>query len=306
MSENLMNSANSQNDEIDIFELLGKIWKGKFSIAMFVLAFFALGVLYTIIATPWYSANARISVPYYQDAYEKDDPEIKYWLNHTNVIMQEFKDSSTDGNTYVKNVSYVKINGNILWEYFDVEVYATSAEAATDFIKQAVGKIGEKYNKQMDKIIKTKKDRLNDIDNAIEMLNKNILLIEDDIKNIENISLAKINAMLDDNNTMSDYVSLMTARDTIINVTLPNLKDKVQNIVINEIPNLKNDKERLKLELEPSNYSYIEISNLSISKNPVKPKKLLIVAIATFLGGVLGVFWVLLKGEIAARKNLKA
>ena len=306
MSENLMNSTNSQNDEIDIFELLGKIWKGKFSIAMFVIAFFGLGVLYTIIAIPWYQANARISVPYYQDAYEKDDPEIKYWLNHTNVIMQEFKDSSTDGNTYVKNVSYVKINGNILWEYFDVEVYATSAEAATDFIKQAVGKIGEKYNKQMDKIIKTKKDRLNDIDNAIEMLNKNILLIEDDIKNIENNQLTRISAMLDDNNTMSDYVSLMTARDTIINVTLPNLKDKVQNIVINEIPNLKNDKERLKLELEPSNYSYIEISNLSISKNPVKPKKLLIVAIATFLGGILGVFWVLLKSEIAARKNLKA
>ncbi|MDA3048779.1 Wzz/FepE/Etk N-terminal domain-containing protein [Campylobacter sp. JMF_02 ED1] len=303
MSENLMNSANSQNDEIDIFELLGKIWKGKFSIAMFVLAFFALGVLYTIIATPWYSAKARISVPYYKDAYEKDDPEIKYYLNHTNIIMQEFKDSSTDGNTYVKNVSYAKINGNILWEYFDVEVYATSAEAATDFIKQAVGKIGEKYNKQMDKIIKTKKDRLNDIDNAIEMLNKNILLIEDDIKNIENISLAKINAMLDDNNTKADYVSLMTAKDTIINVTLPNLKDKVQNIVINEIPNLKNDKERLKLELEPSNYSYIEISNLSISKNPVKPKKLLIVAIATFLGGVLGVLLILLKITIQNIKN---
>lgn len=303
MSENLMNSANSQNDEIDIFELLGKIWKGKFSIIMITLAFFALGVLYTIIATPWYSAKARISVPYYKDAYEKDDPEIKYYLNHINVIMQEFQDSSTDGDTYVKNVSYAKINGNILWEYFDVEIYATSSEAATDFIKQAVGKIGEKYNKQMDKIIKTKKDRLNDIDNAIEMLNKNILLIEDDIKNIENISLAKINAMLDDNNTKADYVSLMTARDTIINVTLPNLKDKVQNIVINEIPNLKNDKERLKLELEPSNYSYIEISNLSISKNPVKPKKLLIVAIATFLGGVLGALLILLKITVQNIKN---
>ena len=31
-----------ENDEIDIFELLGKIWKGKFSIAMFIIAFFCV------------------------------------------------------------------------------------------------------------------------------------------------------------------------------------------------------------------------------------------------------------------------
>ncbi|MBQ7674984.1 MAG: hypothetical protein IJT33_00780, partial [Campylobacter sp.] len=85
---------------------------------------------------------------------------------------------------------------------------------------------------------------------------------------------------------------------------------KIQNGIDekkDEITKLENQKEILKASLEKQNLSNVVIKDdiIVTSGSPAKPKKLLIVAIATFLGGVLGVFWVLLKSEIVARKSLK-
>ena len=106
-----------------------------------------------------------------------------------------------------------------------------------------------------------------------------------------------------ENNTNSDYASLTVAKDRILNDTLPNLKNKLNDIIIDKIPKLKKEKELLELDLEPTSYEYFKISDLSISKNPFKPKKSLIMVIATFIGLVLGVFAVLVRGEIKKMKQ---
>ena len=59
-----------ENDEIDIFELLGRIWQGKKIIVAVTALFLALGVAYALIATPWYKASARISAPFYKNINE--------------------------------------------------------------------------------------------------------------------------------------------------------------------------------------------------------------------------------------------
>ena len=78
---------------------------------------------------------------------------------------------------------------------------------------------------------------------------------------------------------------------------------KIQNSIDEKkdaISKLENQKEILKASLEKQNLSNVIIKDdiIITSKSPVKPKKLLIVAIATFLGGILGVFWVLISNLI--------
>ena len=299
MSENLTNSANSQNDEIDIFELLSKIYKGKFIVLGVTLTCFLLGVVYCLIATPWHKATANVNLPY---NYNFSNGESVF-LEHPNVIMQKFTENYINvkhsDEAYIKDISYTKIKGNIVYEKFKIDIYGKSDEAIRNLVSYVADEESKKYNPVMDKVINAKKDKIESIDNAIEILNQEKLSLEDSIKTAENVSLAKIYELLEkENNTNSDYASLIIAKDRILNDTLPNLKSKLSDIIIDKIPSLEKEKESLELDLKPSSYGYFEISDLSISQNPVKPKKLLIVAIATFLGGILGVLFVLIKSEI--------
>lgn len=288
-----------ENDEIDIFELLSKIYKGKFIVVGATLTCFLLGVLYCLIATPWYKATANVNLPYNYDFSNG----VSIFLEDPNVIMQKFMENyiNTKHNdeAYIKDISYIKMKGNIIYEKFKIDIYGKSDEAIKNLVSYIADKESKKYNPIMDKTINTKKDRIESIDNAIEILNQAKLSLEDSIKTAENVSLAKIYELLEkENNTNSDYASLIIAKDSILNNTLPNLKNKLRDIVIDKIQSLEKEKETLELSLEPSSYGYFEISDLSISQNPAKPKKLLIVAIATFLGGILGVLFVLIKSEI--------
>ncbi|MBQ9291820.1 MAG: hypothetical protein IJ211_00965 [Campylobacter sp.] len=289
-----------ENDEIDIFELLGKIYKGKFIVLGVTLTCFLLGVLYCLVTTPLYKATANVNLPYNYDFSNG----VSIFLENPNVIMQKFTENYINvkhsDEAYIKDISYIKMKGNIIYEKFKIDIYGKSDEAIKNLVSYIADEESKKYNPVMDKVINAKKDKIESIDNAIEILNQEKLSLEDSIKTAKDVSLTKINELLEkENNTNSNYASLIIAKDSILNNTLPNLKNKLRDIVIDKIPSLEKEKELLELDLEPSSYGYFEISDLSISQNPVKPKKHLILAIATFLGGILGVFWVLIKSEIA-------
>ena len=304
MSENLMNSANSQNDEIDPVELLDRIWKGKFIVIGVALACFLLGVVYCLIATPWYKATANVNLPYNYDFSNG----VSIFLENPNVIMQKFIENYINvkhsDEAYIKDISYTKIKGNIVYEKFKIDIYGKSDEAIKNLVSYVADEESKKYNPVMDKVINAKKDKIESIDNAIEILNQEKLSLENSIKTAKDVSLAKIYELLEkENNTNSDYASLIIAKDSILNDTLPNLKSKLSDIIIDKIPSLEKEKESLELDLKPSSYGYFAISDLSISQNPVKPKKSLILVIATFLGLILGTLLVLICNEIKKIKN---
>ncbi|MDA3075949.1 Wzz/FepE/Etk N-terminal domain-containing protein [Campylobacter sp. JMF_04 NA10] len=368
MSENLMNSANSQNDEIDIFELLGKIWKGKFSIAMFVLAFFALGVLYTIIATPWYSAKARISVPYYKNLEENK----KELLVEADMIINKIQSKYIDAlkgqpkeSAFVEKVISAKISGtkNNLNDFFDIEVMGKSNDEAIALINKIVKEEQDIYKseielqrqniknniakvendianltdqiKQYETVLLPNKDkeianlksvvipkRQEDYKNLVEIVIPNL---ENEIKNAEeelktgsvgNNSLITLKERLAD--LREQYATTITTKrqieydlhdDEFVKIAIAQSEKNElvakSSDLNSKITEFKNNIEMLKATQSPLNLSNVVIKDdlIVTNKAPVKPKKLLIVAIATFLGGVLGVFWVLLKSEIKARKK---
>ncbi|MDA3046001.1 Wzz/FepE/Etk N-terminal domain-containing protein [Campylobacter sp. VBCF_06 NA8] len=383
MSENLMNSANSQNDEIDIFELLGKIWKGKFSIIVITLAFFALGVLYTIIATPWYSAKARISVPYYKNLEENK----KELLVEADMIINKIQSKYIDAlkgqpkeSAFVEKIAPAKISGtkNNLKDFLDIEVMGKSNDEAIALINQIVKEEQEANSEdvqtrkrnvenklhnveirikflqnnieklqlqsdQIDTIFMPNKDKeIANLQNTVlpndkkaydELINKVIPNLENEMQNIEkelkNPNLNQNNAIILKerlNDLRNRYMSATTTTKQKFEhdlhdsefVKIPNLLKDKENLVASqtdilnkideksdEIIKLKTQQEILQASLAKQNLSNVVIKDDLIVTNekPVKPKKLLIVAIVTFLGGVLGVFWVLSKITMQNIKN---
>lgn len=61
MSE-MVNTQNRHDDEIDLMQLVGSIWDGRWIIIAVTLAFTVLGVGYALIQTPIYRADALIQV----------------------------------------------------------------------------------------------------------------------------------------------------------------------------------------------------------------------------------------------------
>ena len=372
-----------ENDEIDIFELLSKIWKGKFSIAMITLAFFALGVLYTLLATPWYSAKARISVPYYKNISENK----KELFANADMIINKIQSKYIDAlkgqpkeSAFVEKIAPAKISGtkNNLNDFFDIEVMGKSNDDAVALINKIVKEEQEAYSEdlqtrkkniennlfnvetrikvlqnnieklqlqsdQIDTIFMPNKDKeIANLQNTIlpndkkaynELINTIIPNLEKEIQSIEkelkNPNLSQNNAIVLKerlNDLRNRYMSATTTTKQKYEhdlhdsefVKIPNLLKDKENLVASqtdilnkideksdEIIKLKTQQEILQASLEKQNLSNVVIKDdiIVTSEAPAKPKKLLIVAIATFLGGVLGVFWVLLKSEIEARKK---
>ncbi|MDA3048650.1 Wzz/FepE/Etk N-terminal domain-containing protein [Campylobacter sp. JMF_08 NE1] len=284
MSENLMNSANSQNDEIDIFELLGKIWKGKFSIAMITLAFFALGVLYTIIATPWYQANARISVPYYKNISENKKELFANADMIINKIQSKYIDtkSSEPQSAVVKKIAPAKVTGtkNNLNDFFDIEVMGKSNDEAVALINQIVKEEQEIYKSNISLQESRIKNALYNADVKVKILKNNIennniqiKRVENDINNtaiqikrvendIANLNL-KINQIkniqikrLEDRITQINNV-FMPNKDKEIanlqNIVLPNDKKAYDELINKIIPNLESEMKSLEKELKNPN-----------------------------------------------------
>ena len=371
-----------ENDEIDIFELLGKIWKGKFSIAMFVIAFFGLGVLYALLATPWYSAKARISVPYYKNIEENKKELLVEADMLINKIQSKYIDtkSAEPQNAVVKKVAPAKISGtkNNTKDFFDIEVMGKSNDEAVDLIKKIVSEEQETHkddiqtrkknienrlfnietrikvlqnnieklqlqSEQIDTIFMPNKDKeIANLQNTIlpndkkaynELLNTIIPNLEKEMQNIEkelnNPNLNQNNAIVLKerlNDLRNRYMSATTTTKQKYEhdlhdsefVKIPNLLKDKENLVASqtdllnkideksdEIIKLKTQQEILQASLEKQNLSNVSVKDdiIVTNESPAKPKKLLIIAIATFLGGVLGVFWVLIKSEIMTRKS---
>ena len=284
MSENLMNSANSQNDEIDIFELLGKIWKGKFSIAMITLAFFALGVLYTLLATPWYSAKARISVPYYKNISENKKELFANADMIINKIQSKYIDtkSSEPQSAVVKKVAPAKITGtkNNLNDFFDIEVMGKSNDDAVALINQIVKEEQEIYKSNISLQESRIKNALYNADVKVKILKNNIennniqiKRVENDINNtaiqikrvendIANLNL-KINQIKNiqikrlEDRIMQISNVFMPNKDKEIanlqNIVLPNDKKAYDELINKIIPNLESEMKSLEKELKNPN-----------------------------------------------------
>ena len=104
--------------------------------------------------------------------------------------------------------------------------------------------------------------------------------------------------------TSVELENMQAEKDTIVNDKLPSLQRELVNLQTEELNKLLDQRSLVELALKPYNYQNTQIvSDIVISNNPVKPKKMIIIVIAFLSSLMLSVFGVLVYDTIRYRVN---
>lgn len=104
--------------------------------------------------------------------------------------------------------------------------------------------------------------------------------------------------------TSVELENMQAEKDTIVNDRLPTLQRELANLQTEELNKLLDQRSLVELSLNPYNYQNTQIvSDIVVSKNPIKPKKAIIIAIAFLSSLMLSIFGVLVYDSIKNRIN---
>ncbi len=98
--------------------------------------------------------------------------------------------------------------------------------------------------------------------------------------------------------------NMQAEKDILVNDKLPSLQRELVNLQTEELNKLLDQRSLVELALKPYNYQNTQIvSDIVISNNPVKPKKMIIIVIVFLSSLMLSVFGVLFYDTIRDRMN---
>lgn len=98
--------------------------------------------------------------------------------------------------------------------------------------------------------------------------------------------------------------NMQAEKDTLVNDKLPSLQRELVNLQTEELNKLLDQRSLVELALKPYNYQNTQIvSDIVISNNPVKPKKMIIIVIVFLSSLMLSIFGVLVCDSIKNRIN---
>ncbi len=98
--------------------------------------------------------------------------------------------------------------------------------------------------------------------------------------------------------------NMQAEKDILVNDKLPSLQRELVNLQTEELNKLLDQRSLVELALKPYNYQNTQIvSDIVVSRNPVKPKKAIIIAIAFLSSLMLSIFGVLVYDSIKSRIN---
>lgn len=220
-----------KDDEIDLVELFATLWNGKIKILATTVAFLVVGILYTLIATPWYKASALIEVGYYNTnengvvknvMLEEPKNIIEKLKTRYIDLLKDVEDKDVD----VKSVNEIKNNN----KFFSIEVLGKSNEKAVKMIDEMIQSVSDEHKKIIDGYISSQKVKLANIDRQIKFLQNNkIVEVQSQIDNVKQIIIPKLDKQI------------KYAQETTIPLAKQDLKN-IDDII------LKNIEEKIKLE----------------------------------------------------------
>jgi len=331
---------NNYDDEIDLFELWGKLWTQRLFIISVTSIVFLIAVVYLLVAKPIYRAEAYFLAPLKQDiralniagVSEGNTPEKVYSEFQKNLqsrqVRREFFDNKKliklygnedDKTVSVNDVFEKKFNkdlivtlpkkdkGELVSIYFDLTNRSLSAPLLNEFIQFSAAKTVSEFVNSISADVKNRKEILGDRMSAMRKLG--LLRRQDRIIQLEeSLRLAAAADIVDTNiNESANKLNMDYMRGTtVIESEIKILKSRKNDDAF--IPELRNLEER---------YSYLTSINLDkesikvaaidqhayIPEKPIKPKKLLVLAISIVLGGMLGIMLAFMRSAIQNRKE---
>ena len=306
-----------QDDEIDLFELGKKVWRYKKFIFLFTGIVSLFAVIYVFIATPWYKATATIETGHYtNDNNEKNlvansaDSMQKLTVKYIDLL------KGVEGLDYqVQKITESKYDK----KFFDVEVIAKTNDIAVKQINKIVEDLANEHQKVINGYMELKKIQLANIDSQINFLKNNkIVEKQQQIEYLKSMQIPRLDKQItnleqyttlekDKTNTQDKLIEatlkdMQAERDISTNDKLLSLQKELLNLQTEELNKLLDKKSHIEFILKPDNYQNTHVvSNVIISNKPVKPKRIIIVAIAFLSSLMLSTFGVLCYDAIKQR-----
>jgi len=261
----------TEEDEINLKDIIKTILKYKKFIVIFTLLITALATVYVFLKKPVYEVKSSIQLGY---IYSNANSNSKIYLLNpysTKIYLENiYKKDKYD------KIQYPTININIpknIKDIYNLNIQAFNNKEAINYLNTIINDLKHKENKRLQSIKENINQKINIIKNANLRLQKELQILNKELK---------------------------TTKDSQIYATILNNISTIQT----EITQNKLKINDLKEKLSPSNITHTHIiGTIKKSPNPVKPKKKLIIIVAFITGFILSIFLVFLLEFIKSLKE---
>jgi LPS O-antigen subunit length determinant protein (WzzB/FepE family) len=294
-------------NKIELMELFEIIGKKRYFIIIFTLIVTGLALIYVIIKTPIYQVKALVEIGSYKTEKNSSIEEIS--LEDVNQLVKKLSTvfidlRKNDENKKVEIVSIIIPKG--MNKFLEITSEGISNELAVGSINEVLSYIQNEHKKTLDDVkeknnleIKNtnliisniENERIINIDKKIDLHEKNILALEEQMKFV-NETLKNINSL----DSSFAALKLMEKRDisneiTINKSTLYDLNETKKTLLNIDINKLLERKKLLETLHLPHNIKNSEIvGDVQIDENPIKPKKALLVVVVFITGLIFSIF----------------
>jgi len=295
-------------DEIDLRELFQILWKKRLFIIIFTIFITIIAIIYAYLKAPIYQVKSYIEIGYIDKQaigiIENLEQRLKV------IFMKDLKDKDFSKGvvTSINKEKGVKNFLEITTEAFSNDIALELNQEVLKFIQSYFKIIIEEYIDFIDSAIFEKQKELN----VLQTYGTSPIKEMEDVSNISHISLEnKISFYTKNLEKYSNEIEKLTKKslDTQNTQTSMYVSMQVlnyQNLIINtqsQIINTQNQinrvlqltKEIRELSLKKAEYNLSNaklVGGYFVDDLPVKPKKLLIVAVASITGLILSIFMV--------------
>lgn len=310
----MQNKEYITEDEIDLKELFKTIWNKRVFILVFTAIITGLAIAFAYIKTPIYTVKALVEIGIYKvekidkEGFSKIETE---YIDNAESLSKRLSMIFIDLRKNIKDKKYEIVNISIpkgMKNFIEITSESTSNDEAINGIKEILEHIKVEHSKLLNdikekSIIEIKnidisiknieEDKITSINKKIDLLNQNISNLEEQM-NFVTETLKNINKL----DPSISALKLMEKRD-ISNAIVENksdlydlieVKESLMNVDINKFLERKKLLESLTLEHNLKNTEIV--GNILVDKDPVKPKKALIIIVAFVTGFIMSIFLV--------------
>lgn len=272
-----------QDDEIDLRDLWRTVVKRRFTLFIIVILFIAGAFTYISIAKPVYEAKALLQIGKIGTKLLDEPTNVKeklvalYKVGDKNVVKEY---------PYLSSVSVPK-KSTMLVKLTVLGLDNDSAKSKLSEIAKGIeadhGRLIDEYVTLKESDLKRKREDLKKVESELNMLSKIVQSQSEVLK-----SLSK-------NGSQKGF--------TTLSVELSNNIQRL-NVARDAAFKLKNEISELEAEISPINIKKSQIvGGVTIYDKPVKPKKMLVMAVAIITGFMVGLFAIFFMEWISKEKE---
>lgn len=185
-----------EDNELDLLDLIKKIWKYKMQICIATCVCMLVGLIYILLATPWYKAEALVEIGYYRDTNQQNGMVQENSLENPTDVLQKLKVAYIDMPENTKGLDYkiAKIdNIKDSTKFIKLEVYGKSRDIAIGQINKIVELLAKEHKNVLTAYLEKAKIDVDNIDRQISYLKNNeTVSIEQQIAYMQHYQIPRI------------------------------------------------------------------------------------------------------------------